>query len=104
MLDLFARMFHYLPGPVQQQHLWDFAQRSNTVCTVLPGNFFGSTWSGVGIRAQHVAAALPLGHGAAFTFLTTPGTIHGTIVSDPGIVPDPERIAEFLKEGLAGLV
>lgn len=100
---LFPPLVAALPRGLQRRAFERASRLTNAVCTIMPARIHRLRLGGLPVSRSYTAATLLGGHGAGFTFVSGGPRIRGAIVSDPALVPDPDRIREFLEQGLAEL-
>jgi WS/DGAT/MGAT family acyltransferase len=95
-----------LPPPVQRPLGWLQVQAApvNTVCTNVPGPPVSLYVQGKRLEVLVPVVPLAQGVGLAFAIMSYADTLTVGLTADPALVPDADRVAELLREGLAELV
>jgi WS/DGAT/MGAT family acyltransferase len=98
-------LLELLPAPLQKPLGWLQVQAApvNTICTNVPGPPVSLYVQGLRLETLVPMVPLAQGVGLAFAILSYADTLTIGITADPALVPDVERLTEFLETGFEEL-
>jgi diacylglycerol O-acyltransferase len=100
---LFAKIVAVLPSPLQRRFCEFQATKTAFICTNMNVSARPQFFAGARINGVYALAALMRRHGTAFACIRYTDKICIGMVSDPGIVANPQRFLELVSESLTSL-
>jgi hypothetical protein len=99
-----GRAISRLPANMHSRFYEHNAQKTNFICTNIPGPLRKQTFSGAPLKGVYVLPALMREHGIAWGFYTYASEVYATLTFDPKLVKDSDVLIGCLDDARKELI